>query len=132
LSVSVVAIYGITIPVIIRTGEVNVQVTLTNLKLDIPQDSIPYLNLTINRTGNISIIGKLTVEYVPAKGKPYEIGFAKGVGVYTNLNHRTLSIKLNKTPGMAFKTGKLKVHYTSPDDAKKSEIYAEGELDLKQ
>ena len=31
---------------------------------------------------------------------------------------------------MTFKTGKLKVRYTSPDDAKKQEIYAEGELEI--
>jgi hypothetical protein len=132
LSVSVVAVYGITIPVIIRNGEVNVHVTLSDMKLDIQQDSIPYLKMTLNRTGNISVSGKISVEYLPTKGKPYEIGFAKGVGVYTNLNHRTVAMKLTRTPGMTFKTGKLKVRYTSPDDAKKSEVYAEGELELKQ
>ncbi|MCX6227277.1 MAG: hypothetical protein NTV01_21450 [Bacteroidia bacterium] len=129
LSVSVVAIFGITIPVIIRSGEVEVHASLSDLKLETMQDSIPYLKVTINRTGNISINGKISVEYIPAKGKPYEIGFAKGMAVYTNLDHRTVAVKLNKTPGMNLKTGKLRVRYTSPEDSKFM-MYAEEMMTL--
>ena len=129
LSVSVIAIFGITIPVIIRSGEVNVSATLSDLKLETQEDTIQYLKLTINRTGNISINGKLIVEYIPAQGKPYQVGVVN-VGVYTNLNKRDISIKLNKTPGMTFKNGKLKVRYTSPDEAKYV-VYAEAELVIK-
>jgi hypothetical protein len=131
LSVTITPIFGITIPVIIRTGEVNASATLSNLKLESKQDTIPYLNLTINRTGNISIYGNITVEYSPIKGKSYQIGVVKGVGVYTNINKRALAIKLTKTHGLTLKSGMLKVKYASPDGSKYM-VYAEGELELSE
>jgi hypothetical protein len=126
LSVSVTAIYGMTIPVIIRTGKVNVGSTLSGLGLEMQQDTIPYLNLTVNRTGNISINGKLTAEYIPEQGKPYEIGSANVV-IYTNLMKRDISLKLNKAPGKSFKNGKVKVLFTSRD-VEKPVVYAEAEI----
>jgi hypothetical protein len=131
LSVSVTAIFGITIPVIIRTGTVNVSVSLSDVKLETITDTITCLKMTINRTGNISLYGNLTVDYVPVQGKSYQIGIIKGVGVYTNINKRDISIRLNKVPGMAFTNGKLKVRYTSPDDEKQV-VYAEGVLEIRQ
>jgi len=130
LSVQLVPIYGITIPIIIRTGVVNVSSTLSDLKLETVNDTTENIKLTINRTGNISAYGSLTVEYIPVQGRPYQIGIVKGVGVYTSVNKRNITIRLNRTPGMTFKNGKLKVQYTSNDD-KNPVIYAEGELELK-
>jgi hypothetical protein len=127
--VKITPIFGITIPVIIRTGEVSVSASLSNLKLESKKDTILYLNLTINRTGNISIYGNITVEYFPPKGKSYQIGVVKGVGVYTTINKRAIAIKLTKTPGLTLKNGMLKVKYTSSDESK-YELYAEGELEL--
>ena len=129
LSVSVTAIFGITIPVIIRVGEVNLTTSLSDLNLETHQDTISLLKLAINRKGNISAYGNLTVEYVPLKGKPYEIGRLSCIGVYTNITKRLISIRLNKIPGQNLKSGKLKVRYTSPDDAKYV-VYTEAELDL--
>ena len=128
LSVSVTAIYGVTIPVIIRIGALSLSATLSDLKLETKEDTIQNLKLTINRTGNISINGKLKVEYISSKGKSYQVALMN-VGIYTNLKKRDISIKLNKPNGQDFKTGKLKVRYTSPDDAKYV-VYAEGELNL--
>ena len=130
MSVSITAIFGITIPVIIRSGAVNVSSTLSDLTLENKHDTVQSLRLTINRTGNISVYGNLTVEYIPEQGKPYQIGKVKGVGVYTNINKRYVAIKLNKKPGMTYKKGKLKVRYTSPDE-EKYVVYAEAEMELK-
>jgi hypothetical protein len=77
LSISIIPIFGITIPVIIRSGEVGVSATLSNLKLDIQQGIIQSLTLTINRTGNISIYGDMIIEYIPVQGKPLVNGKLK-------------------------------------------------------
>jgi hypothetical protein len=130
MSVSLIAVFGITIPVIIRTGEVNVSASLSDLKLEIQQDTVRSINLTINRTGNISINGKLTAEYITAKGKPHQIGLLKSAVVYSNLNKRYVSIKLNKKPVENLKNGKLKVSYISTDENKKPVVYAESEIDI--
>ena len=130
LKIQLIPIYGISIPIIIRSGAVNVSATLSDLKMEIRQDTIPYLKLVINRTGNISIYGDLTVEYVPPQGQSFQIGILKGMGVYTNINRRNVSIKLRKAPGTNLQNGKLIVKYMSNDDNKIPVVYTEGELYL--
>lgn len=130
ISIKLIPIYGLSIPIIIRSGSVNATSTLTNVKLEIQQDTIPYIKLAICRTGNISVYGNLTVEYFPVKGKPYEIGKLNCVAVYTNISKRNIEVKLNKTPGLSLKNGKLKVKYSSID-LSKPVVYAEAELELK-
>jgi hypothetical protein len=129
LRIELIPIYGISIPIIIRSGEVNVSSTLNNLRLETKQDTLSFLNLTINRMGNMSIYGDISVMYVPIQGQPYEIGRLTGIGVYTNINKRNISVQLMKTPGLTLKNGKLKVKYSDNDLQKK--VYAEAELLLK-
>lgn len=131
LKVQLIPVFGLSIPVIIRSGLVNVSATLSDLSMETQQDTIQFLKLTINRTGNISIYGDLVVNYSPANGKTYEIAKVKGVGVYTNINKRIISIKLNKLPGTTLSNGKLAVKYISHNEDKKIIVYAEGELDIK-
>ena len=131
VSVQITPVFGISIPIIIRSGVVNVSTTLSNIKLETQQDTVNYLRLTLNRSGNSSVYGNLSIEYFPVKGKPYEIGKVNGMSVYTNTNKRNILIRLNKTPGLTYKDGKLKIRYTSPDE-EKHVVYAEGELDIRQ
>jgi len=130
LKIQLIPIFGLSIPVIIRSGVVNVNSTLSDLKIEMQQDTTPYLKLAINRTGNISTYGDIIIEYIPEQGKSYEIGKVRGTGVYTNINKKYVSVKLNKTPGMTLKNGKLKVQYISNGE-KKPFVYAETEMELK-
>ncbi len=130
VSVQLIPIYGVSIPVVIRTGNVNVSASLSDLKLNKVDDSFMNVSLAVNRTGNISVNGNLVVEYISAKGKSVEIGRINSVAVYTNIQKRLVSIKLNLTPELSLASGKLRVRYTSADDAKKQEIYSEAELKL--
>ncbi|MBK5247588.1 MAG: hypothetical protein JJE49_10025, partial [Peptostreptococcaceae bacterium] len=86
LSVQLIPIFGMSIPIIIRTGAVNVSAALSDLKLDTQQNTMQNLKLTIHRTGNISLYGDIIIQYVPTQGKPYQVGIAAGVGVYTEIN----------------------------------------------
>lgn len=130
LSVQLIPIFGMSIPVIIRSGVVNVSSVLSDLKLGIQQDTVQTLKLTILRTGNISTYGDIKVEYIPVQGKPYQVGAVAGIGVYTNINKRNVVIKLRNTTGGKLKKGKLRVQYISNDENKKPVVYAEGELDI--
>jgi hypothetical protein len=128
LSVELIPIFGMSIPIIIRSGEVSAIATLSDLKLSNQQDT--QLTFTLNRKGNSSIYGDFTVKYFPVIGKSYIIGAMKGVAVYTNINKRYISIKLNKTPGMNLNKGSLKLRYTSREGDGKREVYAEDELQI--
>jgi hypothetical protein len=101
---------------------------LSNLKLEIEKDTIQFLKLDVNRSGNGSLNGKISVDYLTPEGNSYKLG-AMNVSVYTSTNRRNVSIKLNKMPVMTLKAGNLRVRYTSPDDAKYM-VYAEAVLSL--
>jgi len=103
---------------------------LSNLKLETQKDTIQYLKLTINRAGNISLYGDISIIYVPVQGSPIEIGLSKGIGVYTTINKRNIAVRLN-TSGKKLTSGKLKVQYMSNDENKKPVVLCEGELDIK-
>jgi len=130
ISIEVIPIFGISIPVIIRTGAVVVEATLSDLKLETQPGNIQNLKLTINRSGNISVYGNIKIEYVPVQGKPYQIGVVNGVGVYTNLKRRNISIKLDNQPGVILTQGKLKVQYISAGEGKPV-IYSATEMEIK-
>jgi hypothetical protein len=129
VNVQLFPVFGMSIPVIIRTGKVNVTAALTDLKIEFTQDSIQIVKLNIQRNGNISIYGDLILEFIPKQGKSGQIGLVRGVGVYTNIEKRNMVIKLNNVKGTNLKNGKLKVKYISNGDFK-SVVYAEAELDV--
>ena len=130
MSVQITPVFGISIPVIIRTGEVHVVSSLSNLLIEMQQDTIVNLKLSINRNGNISVYGDIIAEYVPASGNPVEVGIVRGVAVYTTTNKRNFSMRLRNIKGVSPSTGKIRVRYTSPKDVPYV-IYAEKELVLK-
>jgi hypothetical protein len=131
MAVQITPVFGISIPVIIRSGNVNVASTLSDMRMEIQQDTITNLKFFINRTGNISIYGDIVAEYVPANGKAVEIGLARGVAVYTGISKRNFSLRLQKLKGVNLDSGKIRVKFTSPKDSP-YELYAEKELALKK
>jgi hypothetical protein len=127
LSIQLTPLYGLCIPVIIRSNDANVNTSLSDLKLE---QSSEYLKLTINRSGNISTYGDIIVDFIPALGKQIQIGTVRGVGVYTNINKRNVVIKLNNPTSTTLGKGKLKVRYITNEENKKPVVYAVGELDV--
>lgn len=130
LSIQLTPVYGLCIPVIIRTSDVNVITTLSDIKLDSPSDSTQYLKLTINRTGNISTYGDIIVDFYPVKGKQVQISKIRGIGVYTDIVKRNMVLKLNPPSATPLGKGKLKVRYITNDETNKQVVYAAGELDI--
>jgi hypothetical protein len=131
LSVQLIPIYGISIPVIIRSGAVSVSSTLSDLNLEPGQEALQNLKFTINRTGNISVYGDIYIDFIPVQGKSYRVGTVRGVGVYTNINKRNMTINLSDTRVKPLTKGKLKVQYVSSGDTKRV-TYAEAEMDIQK
>jgi hypothetical protein len=127
VSVQLIPIFGISIPIIIRSGAVNVSTSLSDFKLETQKDTIQILQFIIHREGNCSSYGNLVIDYVPEQGKSFQIGNVKSLGVYSNLSQRKVSVRLNHVPGLTLKNGRLRVRYTSPDELKYT-IYAEKEI----
>jgi hypothetical protein len=131
VSIQLIPIFGMSIPVIIRTGIGKGISTLSNPKLETYQDTIQTLKFTLNRTGNISVYGDILVQYIPLQGKPYQVGTIAGIGVYTNLSRRNIAIRLKNISGKILANGKLKIQYLSNGESKKV-VYAETEMEIKK
>ena len=112
IAIQIKTIFGISIPIIIQTGERISNVSLSEFDLDLKED-IPQLSMTINRTGNMSVYGDLLVEHISLNGEKKEIGYIKGVSVYTPNLLRNFSMKLNHSEGIDLNKGKLRITYTS-------------------
>ena len=129
VGVSITPVFGTTIPIIIRSGTLDVVATLSDLK--IVNSKNPKITFTANRIGNISTFGDFDVEYIPLKGKSYSIGVQRGVAIYTTIEKRFISINLSTTKSnFNFKEGSIKVSYTSREGSKETIIYNTAELFL--
>jgi P pilus assembly chaperone PapD len=122
ISVKLVAVFGITIPAIIQVGESDMKVSISDISLQMTSDNIPRLNMTFNRTGNMSAYGDVSIDYIAPDGKSTQVGIVKGMAVYTPNKLRRLWIDLNKVAGVDYKTGKLHVVFSTPTDLKSSKI----------
>ncbi|MCB9014284.1 MAG: molecular chaperone [Lentimicrobiaceae bacterium] len=131
IGIRLIPIFGITIPVIIRVGELNLNVDLTDISLDTKSDTIPQLAVTFTRNGDKSVYGDLTVNWVSnTGGDPIEVGVVRGIAVYTPNKIRRFNMQLRKTEGVDYSRGKLVIKYQAPNDLK-AEVYAEKEFAIK-
>jgi len=129
VSVKLVPIFGITIPVIIRVGESTTKVSLSDLKLELVNDTTNRLDVTFNRTGNMSVYGDLKVVHVSPTGKETQVGTVNGIAVYTPNAIRRFRMDLDKKAVVDYHSGSLVVTYSAQSDIK-PEKFAEAELKL--
>ncbi|MBC9930579.1 molecular chaperone [Chitinophaga qingshengii] len=128
INVRLVPVFGITIPVIVRIGNTAASVQLTDLSLDFEKG--PLLTILFNRSGNASVYGDVTVDYISPQGKRIQVGSAQGLAVYTPNQQRYLHLSLENKPGIDFHTGKLHVTYSAAPPSRITPL-AEAELQLK-
>lgn len=126
LSVRLIPVFGISIPVIIRKGESTTQLSLSGLSVEMLNDTTPVLNVTFNRTGNMSVYGDIEVDYILGD-ETTQVGLARGLAVYTPKEIRHFKLNLNNK--FDYTKGKLKVVYKTNNDLKPVAL-AEEELIL--
>lgn len=126
VSIQLIPIFGISIPVIIRVGESTTRVSLSDITLSKIEDK-DILNLTFNRTGNMSVYGDLKINYISPTGRETNIANVNGISVYTPNSIRYLKVELPKESGVDLTKGRLKITYSAQSDIR-PEVYAEAEL----
>jgi len=122
MSVSITPVFGISIPVIIRNGNLDYKMSLSDVALTTVNDTVSNLTFHINRTGDRSSYGNLMAEFVPAVGKSFVVGLANGVGVYTDLSARKFSMLIRNRAEQRLKNGKLVIHYSLPREEGDTEL----------
>ena len=118
ISVHLTLTFGMTIPIIIRVGEPDLKVSLSDASFRMANDSVPSLDVVFNRTGSMSVYGDLKVDYVSNQGKVTEVGTVKGIAVYTPLSNREFKVNLSNKSHVNYHSGKLHVVYSTQPDAK--------------
>ena len=111
LSFELIPIYGITIPIIIRHGELTAGATLTDARVIATEDG-PALHIDMQRSGNRSIYGELRVTK-PGVAEP--IVKVRGIAIYPEVTGRSVVLQL--TPEQAAQlTGPVTIGYFEPSE----------------
>jgi P pilus assembly chaperone PapD len=109
LTIRLTPIYGLTIPMIVRKGQLEATAALAHPRIE-RSDKLTYFKVDIQRSGARSVYGDVLV--LPRGGdKPlYE---ARGLAVYAELPARTVSLQLSPEQAGRLK-GPVRVEYREP------------------
>jgi hypothetical protein len=104
-------IYGVTIPVIVRLGNLEAKAGLANVR-KVTEGGKPAVALDIMRSGSRSTFGEIRV-FKAGVEKP--IAMAAGIAVYTEVGQRSVTIPID--PALAASAnGQVTVQYIEPTD----------------
>lgn len=129
-SVRLTPIYGVSIPVIVRHGATSATATITECavrRASKPEEP-SVLECRLNRSGNQSVYGNVTVTYAPPAGGARVVGLLNGVAVYEPLPFRVLRVPLQPPPGVTLAGGRLSVTFSKAEQ--NGERLAEAALSL--
>jgi hypothetical protein len=104
-------IYGVTIPVIVRLGNLEAKAALSNIR-KVTDEGKPAVALDISRNGSRSTFGEIRV-FKAGVEKP--IAVAAGIAVYTEIGQRSVTIPIEPAQA-AYATGQVTVQYVEPTD----------------
>ena len=130
-SVKLSAVYGVTVPVIVRQGTLNATVTVGDLSLT-PGDSQkpPVVAMKFHREGTQSVCGTVRVTHVAADGTTTPLGSVGGVAVYTPNTDRIFRMPVTVPAGVDLHGGRLQVTFDAVSESS-TQTLARGEMMLK-
>ena len=127
LSIKLTPVYGIMIPIIVRTGDLPAQVSIGNARI-VSAGSGKAIQFPINRAGDRSVYGAVEV-FLLGNGAPRRIAGIKGLGVYGELDSRIVTLTLDKDAPAVGPGSRVKIVYTD-DELNPGTVLAETEATL--
>lgn len=112
LSISIKANFGIVIPVIIRHGEIISTGDISISSISKNEEGEPIINFAINRQGNASLYGDISIIHTSLKGKETILKNLGGIAIYNPLKRRIFKLPLDAPSGLNIKKGSIEVIYT--------------------
>jgi P pilus assembly chaperone PapD len=91
VSFKLTPVYGVTIPVIVRLGNLSVKAAITNVRAE-KRDGKPVIAVELDRSGERSTFGEVRVLKAGVKDP---IAIARAVAVYTELNEREVVVPVD-------------------------------------
>lgn len=120
LGFRITSVFGLSIPVIVRPNLADARGAFENVRLgfaDLSPDGVapavrtPVVRLDLRRLGTSSLFGNLEVK----SGRERDaLGLARGIGVYTEIDKRTIQIALRRAPRPG---EQLAITFTDDDSA---------------
>jgi P pilus assembly chaperone PapD len=112
VSISLTPIYGVTIPVIVRQGNLTATAAITNPQV-VPEDDGQALQFTLTRQGTRSTYGRIRVTK-PGIDKP--VIEVRGIAVYAETAERKVTLPVDEATAAQLK-GPVKIEYLEDNDA---------------
>jgi hypothetical protein len=107
IAIRLVPVYGITIPVIIRKGQLEAVTALSNPRI-VDREGVPALHLEMARSGDRSTFGEIRVI---KSGLPDPVLIARGIAIYTEVGTRNLTLPLSAQQAAEMRSGNLRFEY---------------------
>jgi hypothetical protein len=120
VGVRVVPIYSISIPLLVRRGATEADVTLDDLHV-VPSDdatasgAVAHATFTLKRSGTRSTYGSAVARFTPQGGEEEVVGTMNGIALYLPLAERHVSLALHASDGKPLRNGLLRVTYVDAD-----------------
>jgi len=116
ITIELVPIIGVSIPVIVRQGNLSSSVSLSNAEIVYSDQSAGKADIlvNINRQGNRSAYGDLRVTYAPEGAAPLVLAQANSVAVYANMSTRRFRMPLNLPTGFNLQKAAVNLVFLKP------------------
>ena len=125
LRITVSPLFGVTIPVIFRNGDLKAISDLAELVFQpAATNKKAALTFWLTRSGEASSYGHLKATFTPAVGAEETVAELKGIAVYTNLARRAMTLPLERPGAKPFGPGRLHLTFT-PEGARRAEAQAD-------
>lgn len=117
VKISLIPIYGVTIPIIVRKGELKATAALANLHMGHDNEG-PTVDFNLSRSGDKSVFGEI---HITKTGVAEPIAIVKGLAIYPERDGREVSIPLTAEQA-AQMHGDIKITYVEAPEAGGGEI----------
>lgn len=133
ITVEIIPIVGVSIPVIVRQGQLNNEVSISNPRYIAATEANPNarIGIDIHRSGSASIYGDFRAIFTPNNGAPIVIGLVKGVAVYTPNEIRRFEIPMTVSSDLKLADGELRIIFLESEKNEDNGLIAETTLTLK-
>jgi P pilus assembly chaperone PapD len=111
LKIQLIPIYGISIPIIVRKGNLEATAALSNPRMTKDNEG-PALEFDMNRKGDKSVFGEIRVTK-PGVAEP--IAVAKGIAIYPEITSRVVSLPLEPEVAAKMKGEIVVSYYEAPE-----------------
>jgi hypothetical protein len=127
LKIRITPVYGILIPIIVRTAELPAEASISDVHL-VSGGARKGVAFAIHRTGQRSLYGGIEV-FLLGSGSPAKVASIRGLGVYGEIDQRNVVLPLDPKGPAVGPGSKLKIVYTD-DELNPGKVLAETEVTL--